>query len=186
MQYIFQSNFIIRIKPPNLDELLSKLNEYDHNHVDNSRFNWGEYCKVDKVPLDIDEMMPYVIPSVDCISKELKYSGGYTIDNPWINLYSKGSFQEVHDHFPWALACVFFINDGEDFSKFYIKDRNNVNTSRDLQEILYNLNGYNVASHLNVREGDMIVFPANILHGVTAHNSDVIRKTFSFNLNFTK
>ena len=91
MQYIFQSNFIIRIKPPNLDELLSKLNEYDHNHVDNSRFNWGEYCKVDKVPLDIDEMMPYVIPSVDCISKELKYSGGYTIDNPWINLYSKGS-----------------------------------------------------------------------------------------------
>jgi len=186
MDYIFQSNFIFRFQPPNLDELLSKINEFDHTNVDNSAFIWGEYCNVDKIPLNLDEMMPYIAPSIDCISKELEYSDGYFITPPWINLYSKGYFQEVHDHFPWSLACVFFVNDGENFSKFYVKDRNNVNTSQDLQKILYKLNGYNSAHFINIKAGDMIVFPANMLHGVTAHNSDIVRKTFSFNLNFTK
>jgi len=186
MEYIFQSNFILRFQPPNLNELLSKVNEFDHTDVDNSAFNWGEYCSVDKILLDLNEMLPYIIPSIDCISKELEYSGNYFANPPWINLYSKGSFQEVHDHFPWTLACVFFANDGENFSKFYVKDRNNVNTSQDLQEILYKLNGYNAAQFINIKAGDMIVFPGNMLHGVSAHGSDIIRKTLSFNLNFTK
>ena len=134
----------------------------------------------------IDGMMSYVTPSVDCISKELEYSGGYIIDHPWINLYTKGSFQELHDHFSWDLACVLFINDGENFSKFYVKDRNNVNTSENLQDILHKVNGYTSGHFVDIKEGDMIVFPANMLHGVTVHNSDIVRKTFSFNLNFTK
>jgi len=186
MDYIFQSNFIFRFQPPNLGELLSKINEFDHTHVSNSSFTWGEYCNVDKIPLDIDGMMSYVTPSVDCISKELEYSGGYIIDHPWINLYTKGSFQELHDHFPWDLACVLFINDGENFSKFYVKDRNNVNTSENLQDILHKVNGYTSGHFVDIKEGDMIVFPANMLHGVTVHNSDIVRKTFSFNLNFAK
>ena len=79
-----------------------------------------------------------------------------------------------------------FINDGENFSKFYVKDRNNVNTSENLQDILHKVNGYTRGHFVDIKEGDMIVFPANMLHGVTMHNSDIVRKTFSFNLNFAK
>ena len=30
--------------------------------------------------------------------------------------------------------------------------------------------------------GDVLLFPSHMLHGVSPHNSDIIRKTFSFNV----
>ena len=30
-------------------------------------------------------------------------------------------------------------------------------------------------------KGDILFFPSHILHGLSSHNSDVIRKTLSFN-----
>ena len=37
-----------------------------------------------------------------------------------------------------------------------------------------------------LKTGDFIVFPSHILHGVTPHNSDSVRKTLSFNININE
>ena len=97
--------------------------------------------------------------------------------DPWLNLYKRGDFQEVHDHRKNDLACVFIVNEGRGFSEFYFKDRN-YSLSLKTDRMINYRNEYTP----KLKTGGFIVFPSHILHGVTPHNSDSVRKTLSFNL----
>ena len=109
---------------------------------------------------------------------DLKSAFKYTMYNPWLNLYKRGAHQEVHDHFPCHLSMVFLVNDGPDFSKFYFLDRNSINVSHPLAK----LSGLTNVFEPTLTAGDAIFFPSNLMHGVTPHNSDVIRRSISINL----
>jgi len=185
MEYIFKSDFYVKFKPPNADELISKLDGVDLKLANTSVFMWGELCKVDRISLNIDDWMNDIIPILNNFSKEMNYTDGYFVENPWINLYHKGSFQEAHDHYPSDLALVFFINTGKNFSNFYFYDKLRSSLTPNISDLLYNI-GYNPTKIIDVEAGDAIIFPSNILHGVSPHNSDIIRKTLSTNIKLTK
>ena len=133
---------------------------------------------MNKVPLKMEEYVGMLAPSLKLLSKDLGRPFQVKNAECWVNLYDRGSFQEAHHHHPYDLICVFFMNDGEGFSEFYFKDRHNV----ELSYFWHNaLDVYDVIKP-KISAGDVLFFPGHMLHGVTSHESDVIRKTFACNL----
>jgi len=176
MNKIFQTNFFVKFKAPNFKEFSEKIESIEVENTPN--FSWGEFCNVDKSSQRWQDWMDIICPSLDIFSKELNYRGDYIIRDPWINFYSKGSFQEPHDHLYCDIACVFFMNTGSDFSKFYFRDRYSNGISPSIREVLQ----YSDTYCPEISAGDIMFFPAHLLHGVSPHKSSTIRKTFSTNL----
>ena len=179
MKYsIFPNSFFFKYKAPNAEEIIEKANSYSEELVDNSAFHWKAYHASDCIKLDWKDWIDIFKPTLNLLSKDLKSAFKYTMYNPWLNLYKRGAHQEVHDHFPCHLSMVFLVNDGPDFSKFYFLDRNSINVSHPLAK----LSGLTNVFEPTLTAGDAIFFPSNLMHGVTPHNSDVIRRSISINL----
>ena len=66
--------------------------------------NWKEYA-------------PYLTPSINIVKQNFKEEMSFILSHPWLNFYNRGFFQEVHDHGGNDLSCVFYLNDGPDFSE---------------------------------------------------------------------
>ena len=177
MKILFPSSFYTQYKAPNAEELIEVINSYEDKLVNNSKFKWGQMCSSDKIPLKFESFQSLLQPSIDLFADDLGLTFNYTLYNPWINLYKKGDFQEIHDHISQDFACVFFANDGENFAQFYFSDRNTTALTRGAKTLLKYQNNY----PLKFDVGDIIFFPSHVLHGVTPHRSDTIRKTLAFN-----
>ena len=177
MKILFPSSFYTQYKAPNADELIEVINSYEDKLVNNSKFKWGQMCSSDKIPLKFESFQSLLQASIDLFADDLGLTFNYTLVNPWINLYKKGDFQEIHDHIAQDFACVFFANDGENFAQFYFSDRNTTALTRGAKTLLKYQNNY----PLKFDVGDIIFFPSHVLHGVTPHRSDTIRKTLAFN-----
>ena len=72
-----------------------------------------------------------------------------------------------------------FFNIGPNFSSFYFYDRNNTCLEENTKRLLQYSNNH----HVDYKAGEVIFFPGHMLHGVTPHKSDEVRKTFSVNFN---
>ena len=176
----FTSEFYTIFPAPNADEFIDLIDQACKNKdIDNDHFDWGNKCVIDRIPLSWKDTIDLYKPSIELLYKELNKSFSYTLFDPWINLYKKGYYQEIHAHKGNDISSVFFVNDGENFSKLFFSDRNSCNFSCKYEELISYVNTHN----LNYKKGDIIFFPSHLLHGVTSHKSDVIRKTMSANLN---
>ena len=179
MKHIFQTSFFQKFTPPNKDELINRINTViDRKEPEN--VGWDADCLVDVIPLRWEDWIHDLEPSLDVFSKDLSYDGGFMIHHPWINLYEKNGFQEVHIH-DEDMASVFFLNDGPNFGELYFFDRMNGILPKSIEKLI----NYYPNIFPKVEAGDMIMFPGSLLHGVSAHRSDTIRKTFSFNFTLT-
>ena len=179
----FSSEFYTVFPAPNADELISTIDEVlNTKQVDNDFFNWGRHCKVDRVPLKWQDFIDLFKPSLKLLSQELNRDFDYTMYDPWINLYKRNYFQEVHDHGSVDISSVFFANDGVDFGKFFFIDRNSCKFSEIYEELI----SYTNYHQPTVKKGDIIFFSSHILHGVSSHENDEIRKTLSVNFKLNK
>ena len=181
MKFIFPTNFYIQFQVPNAKEIIETIDYYNESHIDNSKFTWGSKSSSGKIPLKWENYIELFKPSLDIFANEFNSYIDYTMYNPWLNLYKRGDFQEVHDHHDHDFACVFIINEGKGFGEFYFKDRN-YSLSLQTDKMINYSNEYTP----KLKSGDFIVFPSHMLHGVTPHNSDIVRKTLSFNLDITE
>ena len=177
MNKIFSSNFFVKFKAVNADDLIKFIDGYDETSIDNSQFTWGKMCSSNKISLKWEDTMDLISPNLEYFANDIKSYFNYILYNPWINLYKRGDHQELHSHYPSHMSCVFFANSGEGFSKFYCKDRNSTNVHPRLAKVI----GYNQEIVVQYNQGDILFFPSHILHGVSPHNSDIVRKTLSFN-----
>jgi len=173
------SYFYWRYKIPNFDEFLSKIETYTEKDIDNTKFNWGSTCDCDRIPLSYEDYQSLVQPSLDIWGKDIGRNFKYKMFNPWINFYKRNQYQEIHDHTENSLVCVMFFNKGPDFSSFYFYDRNNTCLDQSMKQLLQ----YDNTHHVDYEAGEVIFFPGHMLHGVTPHKSDEVRKTFSVNFN---
>ena len=122
----FSSEFYTVFPAPNSDELISKIDDVcNTQQVDNDFFEWGRYCKVDRIPLIWQDFLDLFKPSLELLSKKLNKSFDYTMYDPWLNLYKRGYYQEIHDHAGIDISSVFFANDGIDFGMIDIKNQTN-------------------------------------------------------------
>ena len=180
---LFVSDFYTIFPAPNAEELFEFIEQKGNiENVDNDYFNWGSNCKVDRVPLKWKDIFDLYNPSIDFLSKLLDKKFNYTLFNPWINLYFKGYYQEVHCHKGYDISSIFFANDGDNFSKLFFLDRNATNFSNNYEDLISYTSTFNVS----YKKGDVIFFPSHLLHGVTSHESDRVRKTLSTNISIDK
>ena len=176
----FTSEFYTIFPAPNADEFIDSINEScNSKKINNDHFIWGTYCKVDRIPLSWKDTIDLYKPSIELLYKEFSKSFSYTFFDPWINLYKRGYYQEIHAHKGHDISSIFFANEGENFSKLFFFDRHSCNFSCKYEELISYTNTHN----LNYKKGDIIFFSSHLLHGVTSHESDVVRKTMSANLN---
>jgi len=175
MNTIFPNYFYFKYKAPNYKEIITVL-EKETSKVNNLDFTWGDLCEVDKISLDSNKYIQYLTPSLELLCNDLKCNIEFNIKSSWMNLYKRDYYQELHMHVPDELVCVFFMNDGNDFSKFYFYDRNT-----DIPFVWTKILNLKLRHFIEYNQGDIIFFPAHLLHGVSKHKSDIIRKTFSCN-----
>ena len=178
----FTSDFYTIFPAPNVEELTEFCNKKSKSEVRNDLFSWGKLCKVDRVPLIWEEVINLYKPSMEILSQQLNKSFQYTMFNPWLNLYKKNYYQEIHCHKGYDISSIFFVNDGVDFSELFFYDRNATNFSDNFEELI----SFESTVNISYKRGDIIFFPSHTLHGVTSHQSNEIRKTLSVNLKIDK
>jgi hypothetical protein len=172
---LFQNNFFIQFQAPNFQDLLNKLEK--ESYINNDAFIWGHACSVDKISLSWKDYVDLLTPSLEIFFEQLETNFPLEIFDPWMSVYSQGDYQEVHDHWDNDISCVLFLNQGENFSKFYFKDRHNVEFSQRWRDVMFIPDYW----YPDIKEGDIIFFPSHFLHGVSTHRSSVVRKTFACN-----
>jgi hypothetical protein len=106
--------------------------------------------------------------------------------NSWLNVYNNGCSQEPHNHvnFPDFInfsGVIFVRFDETKDGKFYFENMNLDHTILGYTHIFEQ-------PHIvepDVKEGDLLLFPAFVRHGVRMQNNDTNRMTLSFNLAVT-
>ena len=172
------NQFYIQFKAPNSDELISYVMDKGEEYCEMS---WAKECNLKTITCPWQEIGELIHPSVHLFSQHLGKPFDYQYDDGWINCYERGFYQEIHGHAEYDFVSVFFPQNQEDgFSKLYFYDRygNSLNPS---WEQIFNLSP---SWEPHVSAGDIIFFPGSVLHGVTLHKSDKIRKSFSCNYKF--
>jgi uncharacterized protein (TIGR02466 family) len=164
---------------PKYKEFLSRLLQVKSYGDDD--FTWGDLCHVKRESYVVEDWLDLLVEPVRLLSKELKITFNASISHPWANLYEKGGFQEIHYHDDCDIAAVIFLNDGPDFGKFYFWDANHTAFTKPWIKMITKMGLSNIY-YPEVKAGDIIFFPSHMMHGVSPHKSDTIRKTFSFNI----
>lgn len=170
----YEGNFCVKFQAPNASELTKYVLEKPEQFDDKS---WAGNCILNTIPCTWQEMMPLLAPSFEQFSKIVGKGFNYTLYDPWINCYTEGSYQDIHDHYTADFACVFFPNMGENFGKFFFFDRNSHCVNPKWRKLL----NIHDMWYPDISPGDIMFFPGNILHGVTVHQSTETRKTLSCN-----
>ena len=151
---------------PNAGELIDFVMSLDRDSIDNSKFSWGDKCIVDRIPILDYNIQNLIKPSVDYLLDLENLHLNYEMTFPWVNLYGKGGFQELHDHHENDFVCVFFANSGVNFSNFFFFDWNT-----------------GISIPMMPDPGTIMFFSSKRTHGVSLHNSEIERRTLSCNFN---
>ena len=120
--------------------------------------------------------------TTDLMTKSLRKNASIKFKECWLNLYYKNFYQESHTHNNpdtgndhKTFSGVIFLNAGEEYSKFRFNNS------------LSNLRTHNITDHnvyfatIKYMPGDVIIFPCETQHYVTAHKSNDTRMTIAFN-----
>lgn len=176
---LFPKGFYTIFDIPNFDELSEFCSKYTES--DNNQFTWQDGCNVNTSYVSVGDSVNLLRPTLNEFSKQLKYNFDCTCHDPWLNYYNRDSFQEVHNHADHDFSAVFFMNEGEDFSKFYFYESKGMGHARwvDILPEVADTNNY-----FSTQKGKVIIFPGWMNHGVTRHKSDTTRVTMACNFNF--
>jgi len=177
--FIFTGNFYSIIPTPK--KIVEKIDAL--SYVEDQYFNWGINCDVQKYRLDSNQFQEIISPYMNSFFEQFKdYFANREVyvhtSDVWKNIYSKGSYQEIHDHLDSELVGVYFLNDlDQESGKTYFYNRNQAEVKK------FWLDTFEFQTHYpQVKKGDLLLFPGNMLHGVTQHSSEIKRKTVAFNM----
>ena len=115
-------------------------------------------------------------PYIEHLKKKLVFLPNFAFGNWWVNVNEKGGYNIAHTHPNCDLSVVWYLTDNRDgLIKF-------INPTEHTRFNLYN--------HLNIPNeyeyqcdaGDILVFPADLMHYVEANQSNTPRVSVSFNL----
>ena len=171
------------IIPDNKEELVYEL---ENAKLDKEQhFEWDGACIVDLERIDLGEKTISLFrPTLQVFFDELGIDATQLkvyLSEIWRNTYKKGCFQEVHDHTPLHLSGVVFLTDEQDGDgRFYFHNRYDSEIAREWRE----LDIFPGRCWIKAERGKVVLFPSFMLHGVSAHRTDNIRKTVSFNIIF--
>jgi len=182
---VITHNYFSLIDPPNKEDLLSNIENL--NLTENQEFSWVDGCSIEVERLDLrEDFIPLFKPSLSIFFNELeldcrKANLSIYCHEIWRNTYKKGCFQEVHHHTPFHLSgCLFLTDEQEDDGKFFFYNQGYTEVYREWRDLGFSGD----RKTIRAERGKLLLFPSYMLHGVSVHKSNNIRKTVSFNLIF--
>ena len=92
------------------------------------------------------------------------------VSRVWTQRYSKGDYHPPHDHGPEGFACVFYAQ----------LDPNLHLPTEFMQPWIPHTGNRDMDCPDNVVEGDLVIFPSNLMHMAPPHMSDKYRTIISF------
>lgn len=140
------------------------LNSYKADREDILHTDWNlpkEY-KREYADLFLKNISPYMIK----IAKKL-YSKTCKVNNIWFQQYKKNNLHNWHNH------------QQSNYTNIYYLELPNKN----MKTQLYDLYNKKILT-FNVNEGDLLTFPANMLHRSKKNNSNNRKSIISFNCDF--
>ena len=181
----FLNSFHSFIDPPNEEELLDAIDNAQLH--ENQEFGWTDGCNVMVERLSLEDINQSILgPS---IAQYFDHVGQLStlptrpfsikVNDVWRTTYKRGGFQELHDHLPSDVSGVIFLDDDEDdFAQFYFHHRHHSDWSEEWRSLFFPESRV----YLRGEKGQVLFFPSHMMHGVTPHNSDKLRKTVAFNI----
>ena len=121
-----------------------------------------------KIPPYYDELMKVLEPYLEDFYKEYNLSGIATL---WCQKYTAGNYHSPHDHGSIGFSAV-----------LYAKLDEGVHPSTEFFPPFPDEKGAKKSTSFKVEEGDLIIFPAHLLHMAPPHYDDKMRVIFSFNM----
>lgn len=122
------------------------------------------------------------------IKKVLKSDSKYSINHLWYNIYREGDSGPTHTHSGenrCFFSCVHYLKFNPEIhnSITFLNSRRASNKSLAKQNIEFkNLDFYKDEFTPNLKEDDLIFFPANLAHKVEPSTTDEPRITIAFNI----
>ena len=190
IDFTFPHYFHSETTPSNKEEMLDAIENADL--MPDQDCSWNDGCLVKFERLDFKNNFVEVFkPSLDQFFHDIQFGLGcpqlnisglsLICQDIWRNTYTKGFFQETHDHLPCSLSGVVFLTDEQEGDgQFYFHHRHGSEVSNEWRSIRFG----EERKSIKAERGKVILFPSHMLHGVSIHKSDNIRKTVSFNLIF--
>ena len=101
----------------------------------------------------------------------------------WVNRYSPGQFQEIHNHAgPAHISCAYMLKTPPNSGNFvFYNDTYDYFHQIGLPDLSAGAFKYNNRITPPCEEGDIIYFPSNLGHYVSDNKSDKVRATISAN-----
>ena len=145
----------------------------------NNHVNLGFHQQGYETPLDIDstnykEIVSYMI---EVMEGEDGLDFPHELVQGWGNINKRYQANMPHTHGGVGLAAVLFLNNSKGLTLYYPSPCSGLNMSS-ITGLFNELEQY----HVDVDEGDIVVFPSNLLHWVRPHNKDEHRVTFAVNI----
>ena len=152
------------------NNLLKYIEEMPQSNIDDgyvvvSKTDWNissDY-KRDYMNLFFNIIKPYM-EEMTC---KLKFTG-WEIINAWYQVYNKGDKHNWHIHLGTTYANVYYLS----------------LPSKSLSTQLYDPMNDRVIKNIKVKEGQVLTFPAHIIHRSPVNNNDNQKVIISFNTNF--
>tara|TARA_B100000575_G_scaffold56282_1_gene42334 strand:- start:7861 stop:8481 length:621 start_codon:yes stop_codon:yes gene_type:complete len=150
--------------------------------------DWQRLCRVTSTDRKTDgnpiweDFLNIIAPYQEKFLSEIEtyWDSELVCDNVWVNKYTEGDFQEVHNHChpDYNIAMVYFHRcDG---SQFHFFDSSWTEYRSSGLDYIMNVPGDEV-SQLEVEQGDIIMFPTNYPHFVSPNMREELRITFAGN-----
>lgn len=192
MLKLISPDFVYHNKLGIHEKIKSKLFEDALRTCVNKADDWNCEVLTSRGARDVDygEFLSAFKPIVSDMCSAIGTRGNVElrIESIWMNLYNKGSWQELHHHAtPFNnLSFVYFLNYNPqtDGHFFFLNERSSHYSAAGLHNVFKLSENLNIGE-LNpfpVQEGDVIVFPSHMRHGVTMQRENTNRCTLSGNL----
>jgi uncharacterized protein (TIGR02466 family) len=114
------------------------------------------------------------------------YDLDFKLSNMWININKRGNYNVIHHHPGAIMSGVFWVKTPENCGSLMFQSPHNFTQSLLLEkvnpEVAKNQNYYSYYN-FTPKEGTIIIFPPDLLHGVEPNESDEDRISIAFNLN---
>ena len=153
------------------DKLLFFINQMEESKINNekdsiSKTDWNLPKETKRIYLEY--FYSIIKPYMNTMADKLKCKS-WDIHNSWYQTYKKGDTHSWH------------IHPAENYTNVYYVDLPEQKIKTELYDIVDN----KIIDEIEVKEGKLFTFPANIIHRSPINTSNNVKTIISFNSNFT-
>jgi len=132
---------------------------------------------------ELADVFDFINENIEAFWKEMKFVENPGIHYSWANKYYKGGYAKMHNHSPYLISGVFYVyQESDEMGNIYFQDPNEAllctQPQNDERKLSQN------STVLQVRTGELILFPSYLKHGTYPNKTDIPRISIAFDVGF--